>query len=168
MGFCYGIIFLFLTQHPLLFQRRDAADAPPPPKLPTYNWSIGVSGLTYLGLGLGFLTSAFLNVMLQDVIYQRLVASDGQIGVFLFKHKHEIVELMRQNKFKAKEVDEGALPNSVDPSFAVAGAGTQGATDEKANDVKQPVPPAVKKGRPEYRLPLCLLGMLILPLGLFW
>lgn len=147
MGFCYGIIFLFLTQHPLLFQRRDGPDAPPP-KLPTYNWDVGTAGLTYLGLGAGFLVSMSINVFIQDAIYQRLVASNGRVGWFLFKLPEEI-ELQFQSKSDVLEAEEaGNKPEKV------------------GGHLKFPSTKP-KVGRPEFRLPLCLVGMIILPVGLF-
>lgn len=148
MGFCYGIIFLFLTQHPLLFQRRDGPDAAPP-KLPTYNWDVGTAGLTYLGLGAGFLVSMTINVLIQDAIYSRLVASNGKVGWFLFKLPEEIEIMFQQTKSEKLDAEQ-----------------TVGST-EKSPSNQIPVTSKPKKGRPEYRLPLCLLGMIILPIGLF-
>ncbi|EPQ27580.1 uncharacterized protein PFL1_04718 [Pseudozyma flocculosa PF-1] len=99
LGFCYGIVFLFLTQHPLLFQERDAdEDLPTDAELPTYSWTLGVSGLSYLGLGLGFLASALTNVLVQDNLYRRLVQTDGKICKLLLKDADEIERIMAARK----------------------------------------------------------------------
>lgn len=100
LGFCYGIVYLFITQHPLLFQtRKGEPDAPSPQKLPTYGWDLGISGLSYLGLGLGFLAAAFTNVLLQDEIYSRLAIADGKLGWWLFKKRDEIKRIMQEKEF---------------------------------------------------------------------
>ncbi|PWZ00430.1 MFS general substrate transporter [Testicularia cyperi] len=162
LGFCYGIIYLFLTQHPLLFQERnDEPDAPPPDVLPTYNWTLGIASLSYLGLGLGFLVAAFTNVLLQDSIYARLVITDGKLGWFLFSDRHVIEQVMEERKYSAPDaVGEGKEP---DVSAVEKGA-AEGASASLSS--KPTVAAPVKKGRPEYRLPLCLVGMFILPCGL--
>ncbi|KAJ1036095.1 hypothetical protein NDA18_000238 [Ustilago nuda] len=160
LGFCYGIIYLFLTQHPLLFQTRDGErNAPPPNVLPTYNWDLGISGLSYLGLGLGFLVAAFTNVLLQDEIYARLVEADGKVGLWLLaRDPTTIASLVRHNEAgkHAEDVEkhhqEAQVPNAK-PAM------------EPSKQTATPAPPA-KKGRPEYRLPICFVGMLILPTGL--
>ncbi|KAE8239371.1 hypothetical protein A4X06_0g8296 [Tilletia controversa] len=178
LGFCYGISFLFLTQHPLLFERRERdeyrdllraelagwgidyddvrgnstffkehgldwsrrqddddlnlpgpggsfnmSDIPPDygsgsgsgsfmdgsgsgdplPQLPNFGWSSGVAGLTYLGLGAGFLVSALINTFMQDAIYQRLAASDGQLGWFLLKSPEEIRQIMEERELRRAE-----------------------------------------------------------------
>ncbi|GAC97403.1 multidrug transporter [Pseudozyma hubeiensis SY62] len=201
LGFCYGIIYLFLTQHPLLFQTRAGEpDAPSEDILPTYNWGLGISGLSYLGLGLGFLVAAFTNAALQDEIYARLVLADGKLGWFLFKSKEEIKKIMKEKEFdrQARDVEKQVAERGSDeshshnssrrPSDNVDGINSHFGNvtpivnpDHTSTSIKDqstsptekklsPPPPApateTKKGRPEYRLPLCFVGMLILPLGL--
>lgn len=210
LGFCYGIIYLFITQHPLLFMTRAGEpDAPSEQQLPTYNWTLGISGLSYLGLGLGFLVAAFTNVLLQDEIYARLVAADGKVGFWLLKDQASIRRIMQEREFDqaakegrdlekegverkmsdggeginsafgnvtptinsdditpAKQLDDAdAKPTSSScgsSSPTNATATTSGAAPKGAAEGAAPA----KKGRPEYRLPLCFVGMLILPLGL--
>lgn len=191
MGYIYGTIFLFLTQHPLLFQRRESPDSPSPIILPTYNWGYGIAGLTYLGLGLGFITAATINVLLQDTIYARLVLADGRLGWFLFTLDREEVrpkmlksleaaassksaKLENEKKHTAAEGQARDLEKGGDeagPSSSAAVAVTASSTSSPvdpprpASTLMTSKPPL--KGRPEYRLPLCLLGMIILPCGLF-
>lgn len=185
LGFCYGIIYLFLTQHPLLFQtRKDEPDAPPADVLPTYNWDLGISGLSYLGLGLGFLVAAFTNVLLQDEIYARLVEADGKVGMWLFaRDRTRIAELVRRSKGgqPAGDLEKSGdkTEDSEAPQRNSSGANSAfGNTTPTHNpDTIHPTtpsspklaridPPPQKKGRPEYRLPLCFVGMCILPTGL--
>jgi hypothetical protein len=159
MGFIYGIIFIFITQHPLIFEKRgDLPNGPPTQRLPTYGWKIGIASLSYLGLGLGFIAAAAINILLQDVIYARLVLSNGKLGWFLFTSRANIVEHMAKAK-QAAEVGDAEAVQEGPPT------GT-GFSVEKAT-IPSGTPPIPGKGQPEYRLPLCLLGMFILPGGLF-
>ncbi|SPO31838.1 related to multidrug resistant protein [Ustilago trichophora] len=194
LGFCYGIIYLFITQHPLLFQTRvGEPDAPSEDQLPTYNWTLGISGLSYLGLGLGFLVAAFTNVLLQDEIYGRLVVADGKVGWWLFRDQSEIKRIIREKEFDND--NRGDLEKDVQLKDGGEGSNEGRHSDGGANSAFGNVTPTVnpdhdhipskqhpspstpsslppitteptKKGRPEYRLPLCFVGMLILPLGL--
>lgn len=218
MGFIYGIIFIFITQHPLLFERRDDPDDPSPKRLPTYGWSPGLASLTYLGLGLGFLVAASINVLLQDTIYARLVLTRGRIGWILFYDQRDIIadtavreqreaeaaaQSTGQNEPKDLERCITTTANTISTHISVdPAANTEAATvNEKStvavppraldmtsnkmaeaagkmsqtnaipaaqavNLTAQTVARAAAKGRPEYRLPLCLIGMIILPLGL--
>ncbi|SNX88073.1 related to multidrug resistant protein [Melanopsichium pennsylvanicum] len=231
LGFCYGIVYLFITQHPLLFQtRKDEPDAPSAQVLPTYNWSLGISGLSYLGLGLGFLVAAFTNAFLQDEIYARLVIADGRLGWWLFKSQQEIQSIIQMDSSKNKNNKKKVASNARDDvekvqQFPLNGSignhnhskeiGNNDANSSFGNvtpvfnpdmattidtqtytrkvDEEQVEPSTTlvshslastpitsmttikasqaaivqtKKGRPEYRLPLCFIGMLILPIGL--
>ncbi|KAN0064138.1 hypothetical protein ACQY0O_003305 [Thecaphora frezii] len=216
LGFCYGIIFLFLTQHPLLFQKREPGEnLPKPERLPTYNWTLGNSGLSYIGLGLGFLASAATCVLVQDELYQRLVLTDGRVCKLLLRDRIEIARVLEEQRLRgAAAADEGerdvekqadaatskkdddatseeATPDATDvkggdeaienivpaasPAHCAATdlkekAAATASADTKAHvdgDVAKPnASPAPKKGRPEFRLPLCFIGMLILPCGL--
>lgn len=221
MGFIYGIIFLFLTQHPLLFQRRDTQEDPSSARLPTYNFSPGLASLTYLGLGLGFLLAASVNVLLQDSIYARLVLNRGKIGWILF-HDREVIatQAKKRQEEEQKKTEEKSRPIDIeaqqsDPnersteqiqsaqSITKFNPTTETTSAEKGGTCtlfQQKIPdqtqtpistdaitgttsglvasapsknvqqssltPSIPKGRPEFRLPLCLLGMIILPCGL--
>jgi len=221
MGFIYGIIFLFLTQHPLLFQRRDIDEDPAPQRLPTYGFSPGLASLTYLGLGLGFLVAASVNVILQDSIYARLVLNHGRLGWVLFKDREVIVAQRRKREMedqaRAEKNEEHSVvdiegqgssslmerntnhnqsaqspidneqnttqnlsPSEKGGTCTIVQQGlapiiTKAVTDttsgalptlSSAKTVKPSAAASVPKGRPEYRLPLCLVGMIILPIGL--
>lgn len=226
MGYIYGIIFIFLTQHPLLFQRREPTEDPPPQRLPTYGWNAGMASLTYLGLGLGFLVAALINVLLQDSIYARLVLSRGRIGWILFcdraiisaetqrrQQEQQAIRQVQEDKgadvdhrgefTDARPISQGgcgaasSMLTSVDekqqqqleacPMQSAATPGTnleaadrlvkqQGSLNAvqalsanhtlgTASSTARP-PPSAATGRPEFRLPLCLIGMIILPCGL--
>ncbi|PWN29749.1 MFS general substrate transporter [Jaminaea rosea] len=170
LGFCYGIIFLFLVEHPLVFQRREGADDPPPgPRLPTYGWGPGPAGLTYGGLGLGFLAAALVNAFLQDPIYRRLAASRGRLGWILFRSPQTIHDMLYgkdapsgSNGCESDVEKSGGTSTTV---TAVVSSSLPDATAAAAAATPSSQP--ATKGQPEYRLPLCLLGMLVLPVGLF-
>ncbi|KAL9937227.1 hypothetical protein V8E36_003636 [Tilletia maclaganii] len=230
LGFCYGIIFLFLTQHPLLFEKREredykallraqlaewgidyedvrgnttfwrehgvyfpnpcrrqildeiAADLPGPggsfnltdlppdsdsgfgsgsgsgifdsafgsgsgqgvdssttgevgrdplPQLPNFGWSLGVSGLSYLGLGAGFLVSALINTFLQDRIYHRLAASEGRVGSILFRSPAEIEEITAARRV------EGQAAAAPDSSLASTSVSSAPASDSTASSPRR-------------------------------
>lgn len=63
MAFSYGILYLMLSTFPQLFIHR-------------YGESVGVSGLNYLSLGLGFFIGAPLCGKTNDKIYRKLKARD--------------------------------------------------------------------------------------------
>lgn len=169
-GFVYGVMFIFLTQHPLLFQRRDqlenssnavssspgsaagnpatghlayffqgqSSSAPSQPliglsgttrmsssregygndtlahvgpgagahhelgtpnvdpnlsRLHSYGWSIGNAGLSYLGLGIGFLVAMSVNAAVNDALYRRLVATRGRVTRHLLNPRVPCLQL---------------------------------------------------------------------------
>lgn len=65
MGFSYGILYLMLSTFPTLFMTQ-------------YGESVGVSGLNYISLGLGFFIGAPVCGKSNDIIYQKLKARDPQ------------------------------------------------------------------------------------------
>lgn len=268
-GFVYGVMFIFLTQHPLLFQDRKQvetssdsgsssspgshhlayiyprSDASDPPgsiferkdktgsetadpnlhKLPSYGWSIGNAGLSYIGLGIGFLIAMMLNALVNDWLYRRLVATEGRLTWSLLNPRTKPQQLAQESEARvmAHQVI-GSSPRSSIRSPPPPVAQHQGldvslhgqppaytrtpsadtirplpmvnvsvsiSTEPLADDVKPttsppdddlkvspfcepkssppPVPapaPTPRKGQPEYRLPMCLVGMVILPCGL--
>ncbi|PWN22803.1 MFS general substrate transporter [Microstroma glucosiphilum] len=188
MGFCYGVIFLFLVEHPLLYQKRppeEHGEFDRDRVLHNYQWAPGPTGLTYLGLGLGFLIAASCNALCQDRIYRRLVASRGKVGWYLFKQPEEIDLIMqRRDKVAADDEDlEGTAQESIDVPSVVGPvpppsartkaeqAGDKSAASPPLGPSQEPKaagpPPPPRKGEPEFRLPLCLAGMFVLPVGLF-
>ncbi|CAO1615861.1 unnamed protein product [Sympodiomycopsis kandeliae] len=146
LGFCYGIIFLFLVQHPLLYQRRDNPELPRPEQLPSYNWGPGMAGLTFIGLAVGFLVATGIAAGCQNRIYELLCQSEGRIS-FLPSWTTGRRQAAQKAKVAASDCEIGS------------------ATLPKAEAVA-PVSVA-NKGEPEYRLPLCAIGMLTFPVGLF-
>ncbi len=139
LGFCYGIIYLFITQHPLLFQtRKDEPDAPSPQKLPTYNWTLGISGLSYLGLGLGFLVAAFTNALLQDEIYARLVEADGRVGWFIFYRRSAFERALRHRSDPA--ADDVEQPKRLSDAAAEGANSAFGNVTPTVNPDKLPPP----------------------------
>lgn len=113
LAFVYGLIYLALTTFPLLFEGTEKITDP---ERPNYGWGLGVSGLSYIGLGIGSVGAAALNAMNQDRVYKYL-------------------------------------------SYRNA---TKTDMEKAEQDHKQP------PGEPEYRLPLCLVGMCAIPIGFLW
>ncbi|KAF8512087.1 MFS general substrate transporter [Hysterangium stoloniferum] len=89
MALIYGYLYLMFTTFPMLFSE-------------VYGWGPGVSGLAYLGPGIGFFTATAVGSSLLSKIYVKLSAGSGG------------------------------------------------------------------KGKPEYRIPLMILGSFFVPIGLFW
>ncbi|KAI0053811.1 multidrug resistance protein 4 [Auriscalpium vulgare] len=67
MSLIYGTYYLMFTTFPGLF-------------LETYHFSVGVSGLAYLGLGIGFVLSTLIGAKAGNAIYQRLADRNGGVG----------------------------------------------------------------------------------------
>ncbi|KAF8450381.1 major facilitator superfamily domain-containing protein [Boletus edulis BED1] len=67
MALIYGIFYLMFATFPDLFAT-------------VYHFSVGISGLAYLGLGLGFCGAALLSAKISDQIYHRLAARNGGQG----------------------------------------------------------------------------------------
>ena len=59
----FGYLYLFLTTFPMVFQQ-------------VYHFNVGVSGLAYLGLGIGCLIGLIIAGKLSDVFYRRLTAKN--------------------------------------------------------------------------------------------
>ncbi|BGP21196.1 MFS polyamine transporter [Rhodotorula toruloides] len=75
-AYTYGIIYVFIVSLPLLFAKHD-----PPTGIFTYGWPAGTAGLCYIGLGIGFLSSAATAALFQDRIYQYLSRKYKNQGV---------------------------------------------------------------------------------------
>ncbi|KAI0397015.1 major facilitator superfamily domain-containing protein [Xylariaceae sp. FL0594] len=103
IGTLYGLIFLLFTTFPAVFQE-------------TYGWSTGISGLAYLGLGLGFFAGLLVFSLLSDkllgakrdgggakpekrLILMKWIAPITPLGCFLYGwtaqyHVHWIVPII--------------------------------------------------------------------------
>ncbi|KAG2361263.1 multidrug resistance protein 4 [Suillus spraguei] len=63
----YGVYYLMFTTFPDLFSE-------------VYHFSIGIGGLAYIGLGVGFMSAAVFGAKLSNKIYLHLAAKNGGIG----------------------------------------------------------------------------------------
>ncbi|KAJ5378024.1 Efflux pump vrtL [Penicillium cataractarum] len=69
MAYVYGMMYLVLSTFPSLWTSKDY-----------YNESIGIGGLNYISLGLGFWFGSQLCAPLNDRIYKRLKARNNGVG----------------------------------------------------------------------------------------
>lgn len=67
MALNYGIYYLMFTTFPTLF-------------IQVYHFSVGVSGLAYIGLGIGLIIATLFGVKISNKIYNRLADKNGGIG----------------------------------------------------------------------------------------
>ncbi|KAI1821152.1 putative MFS multidrug transporter [Xylaria intraflava] len=67
-GFVYGLLYLLLTTITTVFVER-------------YNWSIGISGLSYIGIGLGFLIGVLIIGSTSDRIMAKHTKRNNGIAV---------------------------------------------------------------------------------------
>ena len=64
MAFIYGLLYLFFTTITSVFEG-------------VYGWSSGISGLAYLGIGIGFMTGLAVIATTSDRIVSKLTARNG-------------------------------------------------------------------------------------------
>lgn len=64
MAFIYGLLYLFFTTISSVFGQQ-------------YGWSTGISGLAYLGIGIGFITGTACNALTSDRIVMNRTAKNG-------------------------------------------------------------------------------------------
>lgn len=69
IAYVYGIMYLVLATFPLLFNGPEY-----------YNESIGIGGLNYISLGLGFFLGTQIGAPLNDRFYRNLKARNGGVG----------------------------------------------------------------------------------------
>lgn len=67
MAYLYGLCYLVLSTFPGLWERR-------------YGESIGIGGLNYIALGIGFFLGAQITAPISDKIYRRLKKSHNGVG----------------------------------------------------------------------------------------
>ncbi|WVQ78741.1 hypothetical protein IAT38_000828 [Cryptococcus sp. DSM 104549] len=75
-AYTYAIIYLFLVALPLLYGKAPFNH----PSLRSYEWPLGTMGLSYLPLGIGFVTAAAIASQTQDKIYKHLSKVNGDRG----------------------------------------------------------------------------------------
>lgn len=69
MAYMYGMMYLMLSTFPALWTSPDH-----------YNESVGIGGLNYVSLGLGFWLGSQICAPLNDRIYRRLTARNNGVG----------------------------------------------------------------------------------------
>lgn len=127
MGYLFGLFYLILSTFPTLFGE-------------VYGQPIGISGLHYISLGLGFTIGAQVNAQITDRLYKRLTA----------KHYEKLQEerpLSCHCNCSCHNVHGNRMLSLVAPTMP---------------------PGAPRKGRPEFRIPSMFVGSLLIPVGLFW
>ena len=67
MAYLYGIMYLVLSTFPVLWETR-------------YHESIGIGGLNYIALGVGFFLGTQISAPINDRIYRRLKKKNGDVG----------------------------------------------------------------------------------------
>lgn len=67
MSFIYGLLYLFLTAYPIVFQR-------------IHGFSLGIGGLPYFGMILGQLLAG-LTILLQQPSYNRKLAANNGLPI---------------------------------------------------------------------------------------
>ncbi|KAL8630736.1 hypothetical protein Q9189_003577 [Teloschistes chrysophthalmus] len=67
MAYIFGLFYLILATFPSLWEGA-------------YHESIGIGGLNYISLGLGFTLGAQISARVNDIIYRRLKAKNNDIG----------------------------------------------------------------------------------------
>lgn len=128
MGYLFGLFYLILSTFPTLYRE-------------VYGQGLGVGGLHYISLGVGFTLGAQVNAQITDRLYKKLTA------------KHHL-KLQR-----VKEMDSGCN----------CSCSCHKAHGSKPPVMAPAMPPGMpKKGQPEFRIPSMFVGSLLIPVGLFW
>ncbi|KAK0557268.1 hypothetical protein OC844_005621 [Tilletia horrida] len=157
-AYIYGILYLCFATLTILFA-SEAAE----PGLHNYGWSLGLSGLVYIPLGLGSISAACINVAFANRVYAFLVKRDLD---------------QEPRRVKGVEGQVGAAPGRSAGNGSGSGSGMQdvpltplpnkaaGGPPSGPGPTSAPAP--ARGGRPEFRLPFVCLAALILAIGLFW
>lgn len=74
MAYIYGLMYLMLASFPGLWTGANH-----------YNESVGIGGLNYISLGLGFFLGSQISARLIDLIYRKLKARNGGVGAPEFR-----------------------------------------------------------------------------------
>lgn len=147
MGYLFGLFYLILSTFPTLYTE-------------VYGQSLGISGLHYISLGLGFFFGAQVNAQITDRLYKKLTAKMyakmGQTPPLAEKKMEcncncECHNAHGNNPPTAKKMPPPGPPGG--PPDGPPGGGPPGMP---------------RKGRPEFRIPSMFVGSLLIPIGLFW
>lgn len=152
MGYLFGLFYLILSTFPTLFGE-------------VYGQPLGISGLHYISLGLGFTIGAQVNAQITDRLYRRLTA----------KH-YQKLEGEKPMECKCNCECHNAHGNTPPPAMPPAAAGMPpgppggpGRPGGSGGPGGPGGPPGMpRKGRPEFRIPSMFVGSLLIPVGLFW
>ncbi|KAK2609626.1 hypothetical protein N8I77_003119 [Diaporthe amygdali] len=126
MGYLFGLFYLILSTFPSLY--RDV-----------YGQGLGIGGLHYISLGVGFTLGAQVNAQITDRLYKKLTAKH-------YKNPQKEKETECNCKCQCHSVHGNMPPNKPTPT-----------------------PPGMpNKGLPEFRIPSMFVGSLLIPIGLFW
>lgn len=129
MGYLFGLFYLILSTFPTLYGE-------------VYHQSLGIAGLHYISLGLGFTIGAQVNAQITDRLYKKLTAK--------WYAKLETEKKPECNCTCTCHSDHGNTPPIKPPPGP-------------------PGPPGMpRKGQPEFRIPSMFVGSLLIPIGLFW
>lgn len=145
MGYLFGLFYLILSTFPTLYGE-------------VYGQSLGISGLHYISLGLGFTIGAQVNAQITDRLYRKLTA----------KHyaKLEGEKKTECNCTCICHNAHGNTPPVTPPAMAAGRPGPPGPPGPPGLPGGPPGMP--RKGRPEFRIPSMFVGSLLIPIGLFW
>ncbi|KAI3390705.1 hypothetical protein diail_8809 [Diaporthe ilicicola] len=141
MGYLFGLFYLILSTFPTLFHE-------------VYGQGLGIGGLHYISLGLGFTIGAQVNAQITDRMYRKLTAKHYQkLEMDTIGGKTECTGSCNCECHKAHGNTPPVTPAKMPPGPPGAPAGPPGLP---------------RKGRPEFRIPSMFVGSLLIPVGLFW
>ena len=148
VAFAYGLTFLLFATFPAVFDEQ-------------YHFGPGVSGLAYLGMGLGYLIgigifTGFSDKLLEAQATKDALARDAEIAQQEQRRPHEPV---KDAEGETSNVETASKDGEKDVEI-------------KTGDLEQNTNGAPSKQnfkfKPEYRLFLMLLLTPVLPIGFFW
>jgi hypothetical protein len=151
VAFAYGLTFLLFATFPAVFDEQ-------------YHFSPGVSGLSYLGMGLGYLIGIGIFVAFSDKLLEAQAAKDALArDVEVAQQENErpnaaVKEAERETKdVETASKDAEEKDKDVERGTGDLGQNTNGTSGKESF-----------KFKPEYRLFLMLLLTPVLPIGFFW
>jgi hypothetical protein len=159
MGYLFGLFYLILSTFPSLYGE-------------VYGQPLGISGLHYISLGLGFTIGAQVNAQITDRLYRKLTAKHYQ------KLEGEKEKPAECNCNCTCHTTHGNTPPPAPPTTTTMPPGPGGPRAPGGGGPPGPPGPPggaggppggmPRKGRPEFRIPSMFVGSLLIPIGLFW